>query len=188
MPSLEPTIFEKIRQKNIYLEYPTFVETGTYMGDTILAMSKLFSELHTIEIKKLYYINAKNKIKKSNINFYLGNSSTEIINICKNINTNTVFFLDGHWSAGDTGRGTKDCPLYEELDGIMKNLKHKSIIIIDDVRLFGKGPKYSNEVVNFEDINIDKILEIVNSRLESYYFLGSVLCQKDRFILHLDGQ
>jgi hypothetical protein len=56
MPSLEPKIFSKIRQKNIYLEYPTFVETGTYMGDTILTMSKLFSELHTIEIKKLYYI------------------------------------------------------------------------------------------------------------------------------------
>ena len=51
---------------------------------------------------------------------------------------NCVFFLDGHWSSGDTAKGEKDCPLIEECVGIDKTYKaKKGIVIIDDYRLFG---------------------------------------------------
>ena len=37
-----------------------------------------------------------------------------------------------------TSKGKKDVPLYEELEVIDKNCKNQVLIIIDDVRLFGK--------------------------------------------------
>tara|TARA_Y100000389_G_scaffold202955_1_gene249874 strand:- start:276 stop:845 length:570 start_codon:yes stop_codon:yes gene_type:complete len=188
MPALELLIFDNIKQSNIFEYYPIFVETGTFMGETIFSMSNKFKELHTIEIKKEYYDNVKRiNNTNSNINFYLGDSSIEIINICKNIKNNTVFFLDGHWSAGNTGKGNKDCPIYEELDGIMNSLTHKAIIIIDDVRLFGKGPNKKNEICNWEEINEESIIKKVESRLTDHYYLPSKLHEKDRLILHLNN-
>ena len=187
MPALELNIFNQINQDNIFLNYPIFVETGTFMGETIFLMSKYFKELHTIEIKQDFYTRAKSLNISNNINFYLGDSSKEIINICNNIKDNTVFFLDGHWSAGNTGKGEKDCPLYEELKEIMKHLIHKAIIIIDDTRLFGLGPNKSTEICNWEDINVDTILKITKNRLTNHYFLDSACAKNDRLILHLNN-
>ena len=187
MPPLELSIFDNIKQSNIFENYPIFVETGTFIGETIFLMSSKFKELHTIEIKEDFYNNVKSINKNSNINFYLGDSSVEIVNICKTIKNNTIFFLDGHWSAGNTGRGKKDCPLYEELDGIINNFKYKAIIIIDDVRLFGKGPNKKNEISNWEEINVEDIIKKLESRVSEYYFLSSSLHDMDRLVLHLDN-
>ena len=51
-----------------------------------------------------------------------------------------IFWLDGHYSAGMTAKGDKECPIYEELEAIFagKNLNH--VLLIDDARCFvGQG-------------------------------------------------
>ena len=55
MPSLEIELFNKIKEENIFTKFPIFIETGTFNGETIFKMEKLFNELHTIEIKKSFY-------------------------------------------------------------------------------------------------------------------------------------
>lgn len=115
----------------------------------------------------------------------MGASENVLIDILPNITGKSIFFLDGHWSADDTGKGKKDCPLYEELNSIMLYHKDNAIIIIDDVRMFGKGPTNSNNICNWEEINIEKIVEIVKIRLTKYYFLPSNLYEKDRLIIHI---
>ena len=82
----------------------------------------------------------------------------------ESLNNNTIFFLDGHYSHCGTGRGEKDCPLLEELEAIMEKFKHEAIIIINDFRLFGKGPKKGGFAEDWEDISKEKVLEIVKSR------------------------
>ena len=89
--------------------------------------------------------------------------------------------MDGHWSVGNTGKGEKDCLLYEELLSFDKN----AIIIIDDVRLFGKGPSKGDEVCNWEDISVEKIFEITKERLKEYCFLPSILVPNDRLLINL---
>lgn len=51
----------------------------------------------------------------------------------------TLFYLDGHWSSGVTGRGASDCPIIPELDAIFARGNHDDVVLIDDARLFCAG-------------------------------------------------
>jgi hypothetical protein len=188
MPAFNLEFLDKLQCD--YKNYPNFIETGTFMAGTIIALEPHFSNLITIEIKKEFYEMAKNKYKGDKINFYLGDSMDVLTLILPNINGKSIIFLDGHWSAGDTGRGKKDCPLYEELTSIMLHHKDEAIIIVDDVRLFGKGPnnKDKYDVCNWEEINIENILEKVKDRTTKYYFLPSEAHEKDRLIIHIHNK
>ena len=184
MPSINIDFLKSI--KDYDNTYDNFIETGTYQGGTISSMIPYFKNLYTIEIKREFYLLCKKKYKKSKINFHLGDSSEVLKNILPTINGKSIIFLDGHWSAGNTGKGNKDCPLYEELENIVSFHKESCLIIVDDVRLFGMGPNKGNEVCNWEDINKEKILQIINKRLENFYFLPSELNQEDRMIILLN--
>ena len=182
MPSIDLSFLKKLHDD--YKNYSNFIETGTFMGGTILAMEQYFSKLYTIEIKNEFYENIKNKYKGDKINFHLGASEDVLYKILPIISGKSIIFLDGHWSSGNTGRGQKDCPLYEELNSIVSKHKDEAIIIVDDVRLFGLGPK-NNCLCNWEEINIENTLKIVEERMVNHYFLESNLSEKDRLIIHI---
>ena len=59
MPSISLDFLKTLQTE--YKNYPNFIETGTYMGETILHMEQYFSNLYTIEIKKEFYENIKNR-------------------------------------------------------------------------------------------------------------------------------
>lgn len=174
-----------LKLQDDYKNYNIFIETGTYLGETIFNMEKFFKKLYTIEIKEEFYKNLINNYKNNKINFILGDSSIKLPKILKNLNDKAIFFLDGHWSAGNTGKGNKDCPLLEELQNINRYYKNKGIIIIDDVRLFGKGPNKKNEICNWENISYDKIFKILQKRISKIYFLPSELYKYDRLVIHI---
>lgn len=134
-------IVSTLLEEDFYF-FDTFIESGTLTGNTTLEMSNYFQRVHTVELSE-YYFNEFQKVLGNNnetITSHLGDSSKVVPDILKTLTNknNCIFFLDGHWSSGDTGRGEKDCPLIEECLGIDKNYKaEKGIIIIDDYRLFG---------------------------------------------------
>ncbi len=161
-----------------------FVETGTYLGETTNVAKDIFQQVHTIEIKKELFENARAKFSQHlNVLCHLGDSSIVLENICKTLNKPTCFWLDGHWSAGDTGKGLKNVPLYEELELIMKHCSQKCVILIDDCRLFEKT---GNDLDGWEVINKNTILDIVKSRIDSYSFYPSSLHREDRMVIILN--
>jgi hypothetical protein len=120
-----------------------FVETGTFMGAMIDAISDDFEKIYTIELSKEIYKKAKERFKhKGHIEFIHGDSGEEIGKVLQKINKPALFWLDSHYSGGITAKGSKYTPIYEELSHIMnaQNLPH--IILIDDARCFGTDPGY----------------------------------------------
>ena len=170
--------------KDDFKNYNTFIETGTYLGGTILNMEEYFNELYTIELNEKLYNNIKTNYKGDKIKFLLGDSSLVFPNILPNINNDAIFYLDGHWSSGITSKGDKDCPLMEELSTINSCFKKKGIIIIDDCRLFGKGPETGLEQ-DWTAINTEDLVNKVKDRVNNIYYLDSVYSKNDRLVIHI---
>lgn len=187
MPALSYDFIKEIvyKENNNNIKYNIFVETGTWLGHTIFEMEPYFESLYTIEINEKFYNNIVSKYTNNKIKFLLGASEDKLVEILPSLKENTIFFLDGHWSAGDTGKGKKDVPLYDELTCISTYFSPNAIIIIDDVRLFGKGPNNTNEICNWEEINEENLLNTLGNRIKQYYYMPSSICEKDRLIIHI---
>jgi hypothetical protein len=180
MPSIDFNFLNLLQDD--YTKYNCFVETGTLVGNTIFSVEPYFNKLYTIEFSEKYYINTKNNYRGNKINFILGDSSIVFETLLPNITDKCIFFLDGHWSSGDTGRSDKDCPLYEEITHINNLFVNDAIIIIDDFRLFGLK---INE--DWSEINKEKLLNILNRRINMVYHLDSPIAKDDRLIIHINA-
>uniref|UniRef100_A0A6C0FCP0 Methyltransferase n=1 Tax=viral metagenome TaxID=1070528 RepID=A0A6C0FCP0_9ZZZZ len=183
MPALESSIFNAIQCD--LTQYSNFVETGTFLGETIYSVEPFFNKLYTIEVKEEFYRNHIEKYKGDKIKFYLGDSGKVLGDIIPEISGKTIFFLDGHYSAGITGTGEKHVPLYEELTHIMTLFKEDAVIIIDDLTMFGRGPNTTGTSCDWEDISIKGVINLVTPRLTNRYTLPSSQAKNDRLILHL---
>jgi hypothetical protein len=114
-----------------------FVETGTYMGESVLAASKIFQNCHTIEViagrtpKRDY---------PSNINFYVGDSPTLLREIMLKTNMEyTVYWLDAHYCDSEPPPpDCVECPIIDEITAIYAH--QNAIILIDDARMFFGAP------------------------------------------------
>jgi len=185
MPSINLEFFKKLQ--NNYKNYDCFIETGTFDGNTILNVEPYFEKLYTIEISEKYYNNTKSKYSGDKIKFILGDSSVVLNSLLKYINCKSIFFLDGHWSSGDTGRSDKDVPLVEEITSINNLFRNEAIIIIDDFRLFGMSRETGlNE--DWSYINKEHLLDILRSRIDKVYHLDSELAEDDRLVIHINAK
>ena len=179
MPSLQHHFLTLL--KDDYTKYACFIETGTLEGGTIFALEPYFDRLYTVEYSEKYYNNTKDRYDGNKIEFLLGDSSIVFETLLPNITLPSIFFLDGHWSSGDTGKSAKDCPLIEELTHIHNLFRPNAIIIIDDCRMFG-----TNINEDWSEICESRILDILGSRIQQYYYLDSESCPNDRLIIHVN--
>jgi hypothetical protein len=150
----------------IYRKYPafkkitSFVETGTYKGDTSLMAAKYFEKVFTMEIVEELYLGSKERATRegvTNITFYLGDSLDNLPKILPQIKEGAVFFIDAHQSGPDTSNNKKQLvPLFEELDIILTQELGPSLFIFDDVRFW----KYQSQSAwDWAHISDKKILE-----------------------------
>ena len=115
-PEEKAAIINEYAQKyNCY----NLIETGTYLGDTIEAMKHNFKRLYSIELSQKLYKKACKRFENDiHIKLYQGDSKDVLPVILEEINEKTLFWLDGHYSAGITAKADKDTPILEELEAI----------------------------------------------------------------------
>jgi len=127
-------IIIKIAQKE---RIRNFIETGTYIGETVKSVLPFFDNIYTIEInRKLYLYNKKKFRKNKNVRVILGNSYKRLQEILPKINEPSIFWLDAHYSGGITSKSDGLTPIKKELKTILKFWKNNSVVLIDDARLF----------------------------------------------------
>jgi len=149
-----------IREYKDKYNYNVLVETGTYLGDMVEAQKSNFDRLFSIELGADLFKNAKKRFKDDkNVILELGDSGKVLRKVLQQIDEPAIFWLDGHYSAGITAKGDKECPIFEELDSIFdsKNLNH--VLLIDDARCFVGEGDYPT---------IEKLTEYVKSKDARY--------------------
>jgi hypothetical protein len=127
------------------------VETGTLHGDMVEAMKHHFREIYSIEISHDLAQRAEQRFAgNSNIHIIEGDSAIALKKLMPNLHEPALFWLDGHYSGGDTGKGEKETPIMEELASIYAS-EYSHIVLIDDARCFGtkKGYPTLDELESF---------------------------------------
>ena len=115
----------------------TFIETGTYLGNTINAVKSKFKEVYSIELNKRLYLKAKHKfIKDEHINVMFGDSSEILPEILSKIEHSCLFWLDAHYSGENTSKTDLQTPIIRELQNILNHPNKNHVILIDDSHEF----------------------------------------------------
>lgn len=119
------------------------VETGTYHGDMVEAMRHHFDAVYSIELSEQLHLKAAARFHGTeNVFLIQGDSGVEIERLTKQLTQPALFWLDGHYSAGETARGSVDTPILDELRHIFEAPDLGHVVIIDDARCFGVDEGY----------------------------------------------
>jgi len=150
---------------NLKIEYmqkygvgKVFVETGTYLGDTVqLALDAGFDLIHTIEVDQRMFDKCQKRFKNNDkVKLWFGDSVDFIPKIVDELTGSATFWLDAHASGPLPGGRYAPCPLVLELEAIYGKKKlsitengsetihekssiNNHTIMIDDRRLFGSA-------------------------------------------------
>ncbi len=119
------------------------VETGTFYGDMVEAMKHDFDRIYSIELSEALYESCCRRFARTpHVTLLQGDSGSELGKLIPLIDQPTLFWLDGHYSAGVTAQGEKDTPIWEKLGQIFAAPDHGHVILIDDARCFGHDDGY----------------------------------------------
>lgn len=147
-----------------YNQNAVFIETGTYMGDTVEYVKNQFSKIYSIELSRELAEKARQRFASNNkIAIVQGDSAAQLANILQLVHAPCLLWLDGHYSSefwvGDeyvvTAKGEKETPILEELRQVANHSIKNHVILIDDARLFvGKSDyPHMKELRSFVAVN-----------------------------------
>lgn len=137
-------------KRNLILEYSksggydSFIETGTFLGDTVEFFRPHFKKVVSIELQPDLAAKARERFSNNdNVEILEGDSGVLIQEIVANLESPAFFWLDGHYSSeffvGDeyivTAKSDKNTPVEKELHTILSSAQNH-LILIDDARDF----------------------------------------------------
>ncbi len=138
-----------------------FVETGTFRCTTLRNVESFFDKIYSIELKEEFFKNAIREFSsKKHITLVQGDSGVELPKIIATLNDKALFWLDAHWSMGDTARGDQDSALYKELPAVLSIPEGRgNVILIDDTYSMKDGDGY---------ISVKRIGKMIKNHYPSY--------------------
>jgi hypothetical protein len=135
----------------------TFVETGTFQGDTVESAAAHFDEVYSVELSdELHNLACKRFAERSNIRIEHGDSPKFLEDRMEEFAGKPVLFWLGAHSChdGQTGGVDAQTPILRELEAV-KSLHPASILLIDDARLYlcaPPGPCLPSEWPDIDDL------------------------------------
>jgi hypothetical protein len=115
----------------------TLVETGTYLGDMIFALRNSFKSIISIELSTDLCERAQQRLSAfPHVSIIHGDSSQVLPDILDKLMVPTLFWLDGHYSAGNTAFGDRETPVSAEVHAILRHPVPGHVVLIDDARNF----------------------------------------------------
>jgi hypothetical protein len=160
-----PTKLVLLLNKEFNIRY--FIETGTYLGETAFWASQHFEHVITIEKSSYYWGLAQKKYSNiKNVQFLLGDSREVLQEFLPRLASPTVYWLDAHWSGGETYGQFDECALLDELE-IINKTPAENFILIDDARLFLSPPNRPYSANQWPDLST--IIQIINPNFNKRY-------------------
>ncbi len=115
----------------------TFVETGTYTGEMVQAMSEHVDLVISIEVAPALHERASRRFAgQKRVRLLLGDSATLLPAVLESLEEPALFWLDGHFMGGKSGRGARDTPVIAEMTALIGHRVRGHVVLIDDARLF----------------------------------------------------
>lgn len=151
-PEEEINILSKIMSLSV------FFEGGTYRGATALNASRAFDKVITVERSEMMFEIARSIIGNTRNIVMLKGDTRDYLQTVLESNDNIIFWLDAHWSGGDTYGENDECPLLKELE-IIFSYKKNYAVLVDDARLFLAPPPKPHKLEHWPTIKI--IAEII---------------------------
>jgi len=142
-------LIKKVQSVN---DIKIFVETGTFIGNTLIGLHQYFQKLYSIELDKgIYRLAKKRLLEYTNVEIVHGDSAKQLPRILNSISEPAIFWLDAHYSSGVTGLGELQTPVMRELKSIFDHPVKKHHILIDDVKDFNGLNDYPtvDQILNF---------------------------------------
>jgi hypothetical protein len=132
-------IMRKARDRGLKV----FVETGTFRGDMIAAQRENFDQLISIELSDKLFADAQARFAgDKRVQLLHGDSGTLLRTAVAKLEQPALFWLDAHYSRGETAGGNQDAPIIRELSCLVGRNQPRETILIDDARLFGLKSGY----------------------------------------------
>lgn len=135
------------------IENGDWIETGTYLGDTSLSLSRKSPTVLTLEpSQKLYEFSSSRLKARKNVICLLGSSEDQFTKALELVSDKANIWLDGHFSGDVTHLGATETPLFFELQAIEEALSRFTSIrvFIDDIRCCPLEERESNSYPTFE--------------------------------------
>jgi len=144
------------------------VETGTFEGEMVRKCLGAFRVIHTIELSPRYAHEARERFAGvAHVHVHEGDSAVRLPEVIASLREPAVFWLDGHFSGGETARGAADTPLAAELEAIARHPVRGHVVLVDDARHLGQGDYPSLEEVTrmLQAIDPDASISVADDML-----------------------
>lgn len=145
----------------------TFVESGLYLGETVKNALDvdLFDKIISIELSPSFADSGRRKFSRcSNVEIVEGDSSLMFPAVLSKLaveNRRAMFWLDAHYSSGDTARALKLSSIEDELLALSNHSIKDNVIFIDDMR-------YMTLKEGHHGIEVERLVELVKSINNDY--------------------
>lgn len=117
----------------------SFVETGTYLGDTVEAVREMFGSVVSIELSEELMKRARQRFEHhSNVKILHGDSAGMLAEGLRGLgNKPALIWLDAHFSGVGTSKShLGNTPILDEIEVVERSGRTSDVILIDDARMF----------------------------------------------------